>query len=306
MARQTIKTDRLSWINISGNKDADLPFLKETYGLSDDDLAIIQVNNERTRIDHRPGYTLLALRFPVYQKATREITASEVDIVIGDGWLLTIHDNTIPNVNKLFERCAANGDLHDRIKETDENHLLYRLINVLLTYCFPMLDHMTRDIHSIEKEIFRGNEKQITEDVLIVRRNITNFRETIFHHKDILRKYVQLMPSTDQRHPAIPYFYDLIEMTKEIWSLLDRQKETIEALQETNTNLISFKINDVITVLTMFSATLLPVSIILNLLGRSVQVPFMSGGPLDWFIVLTAIIASIGGMLLYFKRKSWI
>lgn len=305
---ETLTTASCAWTNVPDNRKGDFPSLRPDIPFTDEDITILLKDNHRTRINHRDGYTFMILRFPVYNRKTKVIRPAEIDFVIGKDHLVTVHQNDIPELSQMFDRAQRDPNVAAEMTEKGTESLLYHLLSMLLAYCFPMLEHITVDLHTIEQSIFSGNERAVTKDILNIRRNITDFRETVFHHKDIIKKLIQsqeLNERTTEKETML-YYTDLIEMTKEIWSILERQKETVEAFQETNNNLISFKINDVMKVLTMFSAMLLPMSVLFGLFGVNTSIPFLPKRPYDFMVVVS--IGALCGLIMYgyFRKKRWI
>ena len=69
------------------------------------------------------------------------------------------------------------------------------------------------------------------------------------------------------------YFDDIVDGAERIWDLLDNYKEVVEALESTNESVISHRQNDVLRVLTVFSAILLPMTLIASIFGMNVDFP---------------------------------
>ena len=101
------------------------------------------------------------------------------------------------------------------------------------------------------------------------------------------------------------YFDDLVDASERIWDLLDNYKEVVEALEATNESAISHRQNDVLRLLTIFSVTLLPLTVITGLFGMNVAFPGVSSNEAFW-VVLVAMVGVIASMLAFFRYKKWI
>ncbi|MFH1535200.1 MAG: CorA family divalent cation transporter, partial [Patescibacteria group bacterium] len=186
--------------------------------------------------------------------------------------------------------------------------LLYYILEKLLLYIYPMLDHLSLDIDSSEKEIFSGNEKKMVEEILVIRRNITDFRKIMQVHKKTLQKLTSWLQANDNF--AITkndlHYSNLIDHTKEFWDALGGYKEAIEALQETNESLISHRINDIMKTLTVISLTMLPVTVIASIFGMNFKSIPLADSPNGFWILILVNVLVISTIALYFKRKRWI
>ena len=86
---------------------------------------------------------------------------------------------------------------------------------------------------------------------------------------------------------------------------LDEYKEVIDGLNDTNNTLTSFRISQVMRMLTVISVILLPLTLIASVYGMNIDLPLEKDS-----IAFPVIIAVMGfimvGMLLFFRSKRWI
>ena len=172
-----------------------------------------------------------------------------------------------------------------------------------------MVDHLDDDCDNIEKAIFSGREKHMVSEILVIRRNITDFRKIMQVHKNVLKKTIYnfkesplyVMKKTDA------YFESLVDYAKEIWDMLENLKERIEALQQTNESQISFKLSDIMRILTTISVITFPVTLVATIFGMNTihAMPFVDH-PLGFWYVIGVMILMIVGMLTIFKKKGWL
>lgn len=295
---RTINLNGLRWINIVKPTNEEIEFLRKEFKFHPLDLKDCLSPAQRPKIDKYTDYIFLVLLFPIFNRKTREIRPSEVDFFIGPDYLITVHDDVLPPIVDLFELCSMNEEARKK-HLTDVHRLLYTLLNSLLLYCYPMMDHVSIDISNIEKKIFAGLEKDMVKEILIIRRNITNFRKIMQSHKNVLKKLTESRDETVFHiNGLMIYFQQLIEDTKDIWDTLQGFKETIEALQQTNESLISFRINDIIKTLTIISVMALPVNLVVFLFSAGANdTPLIHLAQGFW--ILTGLSAT-AGLILYF------
>ncbi|MFA6197946.1 MAG: magnesium transporter CorA family protein [Patescibacteria group bacterium] len=301
---RTVQHNGLRWINIVKPTDDEVSYLRREFKFHPLDLRDCLSPAQRPKIEKYPDYIFLVLLFPVFNRKTREIFPAEVDFFIGPDYLITVHDDQLVPLVDLFELCNMNDDAVQKNLKDGIQSLLYTVLNSLMQYCYPMMDHLSIDISTIEKKIFAGEEKTMVKEILIIRRNITNFRKVMQTHKNIIKKLVE---SRDERVYRLTglmiYFQQLVEDAKDIWDTLQGFKEAIEALQETNESLISFKINDVIKTLTIISVLALPVNFVVFMFSAgAANTPFIHVA--NGFWILGGLCAVVGlSLFAYVKKK---
>jgi len=254
-------------------------------------------------------YVFAVFLFPVFNRQTREILPAEINIFISRNYLITINRDDLPVFSDFFNLFTFSSDLRNNYSDKSPEKLLYELLNKIFLYCFPMIDHLSADCDRIEKAIFSGHEKHMVSEILIIRRNITDFRKITQVHKNVLKKAI----STFKKSPYFVmkktdiYFESLVDYTKEIWDNLENLKERIEALQQSNESQISYKLSEIMKILTIISVITFPVTLIATIFGMNTveAMPFISQHNGFWYVIsLMTSIAVI--MLAIFKKKGWL
>lgn len=319
---------RLSWTNIINAQKKEIDYLKRKYKFSELDLkdSLAEHYAQRPKFYVRNGYHFLILQFPVYNKKTRIIEAEEIDFFIGKDYIITLHKNALSPLVELYNLCQSDSFYREQYFG-DITSLLYEMLSNLQEYCYPMLDQISLSIKNIENNIFAGRERQMVTEILHVKRNILGYRKIMQSHKNVIQKMhrdkiqsaplkkIKLLmnqPSKGHQDAWVEektkiYFTDLIERTKEIWDNLGEQKEMIEALEDTNSSLVSFKLNDIMRTLTIFSVIILPLSFLSGVFGMNTThaMPFLDDPLGFWMIVLIMLLVCLM-MVLFFKRKKWL
>ena len=101
-------------------------------------------------------------------------------------------------------------------------------------------------------------------------------------------------------------FEDLIDRAKEIWQILESQNEHINALHATNESLISFRLNEIMKMLTIFSVIVFPLTLVAGIFGmNTAHMPLVSGKNGFWVIIGFMSFGTLC-MFLFFKKKKWL
>jgi len=306
---QKIAFPNFSWINITNPTEKEIRQMGEKYQFHPLDLADCLTLSHRSKADTYPKYIFLALLLPVYNRKTREILPAELNVFISKDYLITLGRNDLKVFTDFFDLFRVSSDLRRKYPDHSPEKLLYEMLNKLFLYAFPMIDHLSQDCDNIEKAIFSGKEKKMVSEILIIRRNITDFRKIMQVHKNVLKKLIYglkesslfVMKKTDV------YFESLVDYSKEIWDTLENLKERIEALQQTNESQISFKLSDIMRILTIISVITFPITLLATVFGMNTikAMPFINH-PFGFWYVVGIMLLIIFGMLALFKRKGWL
>jgi magnesium transporter len=90
-----------------------------------------------------------------------------------------------------------------------------------------------------------------------------------------------------------------------MWDRTEDYEEMIEGLAHTFDSLQTNKTNEIMRILTLVSAIILPLTLITSLYGMNVSLPFQDSP--NFFTGLIIIMLSISiGLIFYFKKKTWL
>ena len=302
---EIIEGHGLRWINVEQPTSVDRAWLEEHFEFHPLDYEDVTSRNQRPKIDEYPDYLFIVLHFPVYDKAVGRLNAAELDVFVGPDFLITLPNTALPPVEYAFERCRASDELREQLLSKGSGYLLYRIVDDAFDYCFPMLRKMGNKLERIEQDIFEGlSSQEVVRDISNAKQEIVGFRKVIRPQRSVLRD----LERTKQRYLAEDmdvYFDDIVDASERIWDMLENFKEVVEALEQTNEQVISHKVNDVLRVLTAFSVVILPLTLIASVWGMNVHVPGQDGVTAFW-IIIAVMVVLLGGMLGYFRRRGWL
>ena len=294
----------LTWVHLDAPDAGEAAQLAERFGWHPLDVEDVLSKRQRPKIDEYPEYQFAVLHFPVYDKAIQRLNAAELDFFLGPDFLITLPMVELLPVTRLFARCQEDGELRESLFSKGSGYLLYHVLDDLFDYCFPILDKIGHKLDSIEDEMFEGRAEDVVRDLSNVKQEIISYRKIIKPERSTLRvlegRVQRFLPEDLEL-----YFDDIVDAAERIWDLLDNYKEVVEALEQTNESVISHRQNDVLRVLTIFSVIVLPLTFITGIFGMNVDFPGFGTHEAFWAIV-GAMIATIVGMVAFFRYKRWL
>ncbi len=304
--KKVIKHDKATWINIQRPTRKDLNFLNKRFNIHPVVLDELLHPGLRPKVEHYKNYIFMILYYPVYDKEKRITTPRELNIIATKDTLITSHYKPIGPVKALFRSCHQQKEAKDSYMADGVGYLLYYILSGFWKNCLTKLVQINRRINKIEKEIFRGQEKEMVLEISLVKTDIINFWRIMEPQNEILDSLMKEGPGFfDQT--IVPYFSDLSGTYDQILNGLESYKEVILSLEDTNQSLLSTRINEIIKILTIFSIVLLPLTLISSMWGMNfpVSLPLMYSPGGFWIIVILMLIVS-AVMITYFRKKKWL
>lgn len=295
----------LRWLDIVQPGTEQVALLREQYDFHPLHLEDVLSHLQRPKIDDNPegSYIFLVLHFPVFDKADRLSIPSEVDIFVGRDYVITLHAGKLKPLVRLV-RAAEDEHVRTQLMGRGSGYLLYRIIETLISACFPMLYRIDQHIDVIEMEIFGRNAQKMVEELSFVRRDIIAMRRILKPNITVVRS-LEVRERTFLRVDEEEYFGDLSDGLSKVGDLLEEQKEIVEGLEDTLNNLTSHRINEEMKIFTMISVIFMPMTLIASILGMNVLLPYADH---PWSLPIAIALMALlgGGMFIYFRYKNWV
>jgi magnesium transporter len=294
----------LTWVHLDRPEPETANALAERFGWHELDVEDVLSKRQRPKIDEYAEYLFFVLHFPVYDKAIQRLNAAELDVFLGPDYLVTLPNVELLPVTRLFHRCEEDEQLREELFAKGSGRLLYEVLDDLFDYCFPILDKIGHKLDSVEDDMFERRAEDVVRDLSNVKQEIISYRKIIKPERTTLRLLERRVERFLPEELDL-YFDDIVDGAERIWDLLDNYKEVVEGLESTNESVISHRQNDVLRVLTTFSAILLPLTLIASVFGMNVDFPGFGSATAFWIIV-AAMVAVGGGLLGFFRLKRWL
>jgi len=304
----SIAAGKLSWFYLEKPSASEVESLAQHFHFHPLNIDDVLSRAQRPKIDEYDDHLFIVLHFPVFDKENRITRPSEVDIFVGENYVVTVHCNgDLKPLAKFFRECQINEESKTTYLGRSSGFLLYHILDRLVNYCFPILNKVTDNVDDIEEVIFAKPVPQTVRQISLIRRDLVSFRR-------VIRPQISVIETLEsEEYPFFKeeqeiYFGDIADHVRKIWDGLEDAKEVVEGLAETSNWLTSHRIQEVMQVLTIIMATLAPLTLLSGIYGMNVPLPGgVESGSLLPLGILFSVMALMGGaMFAYLRRRRWI
>ena len=139
---QTIKTKKITWIEIKKPKNEDIDWLKKKFDLHPLVLKELLPPLDYPRIENFGDYLYIVLFYPFFDRKTFQTIPFELDIIVSKSYIVTSHYKDIVPLKAVFDKCNLYEDLRKEYTDEGTGGLLYQIIRGILEACFPKLGHI--------------------------------------------------------------------------------------------------------------------------------------------------------------------
>lgn len=296
------KIDGIRWVDGVGLSENEIIKNLEKYNIHELDLEACLEWNQRSRVDRYDDYTFVVYNFPKYNRRTKVYEINEFNIFFNKDFLITFREYPFSKINKIFENYwekKVEGE-HKDIK-ISTGYILYEITQAMLEKMFNVIKNIKLDIKQIENEVFNTWNTSLVKDIMIKKRNIVVLKH-MFQPQISVLKQLEWTINDIYAWEMEVYFEDLEDKLDQIISDIQILSEQIDSVEDAFKSMIDIKTNFVIKVLTIFSAFMLPLTLITSFYGMNVNnlpLPNVEFA----FVFMFISIFGMTGIYLYFKKK---
>ncbi len=294
-----ITENELTWTDIEKPSQKDLKWLKNNFNIHTIVLDEFIPASQREKVEYFDNYLFLAMHVPVFHRIKKTTKPIELDFLIAENHLITIHNEPIEPLKDLMKKCEEKAELKSKCFGSTSGHLFYWLSEELLNFAERQLVHIGEKIGRVEDKMFKGKERELIKELLIIKRDILDFRITIRPlnriFNSLANRGINFWP--EKSADLKIYFNDLISDYERIWNEIDNYTGTINALEDTHANLLSNKTNTIIRTFTILSFITFPAMLVAAVTQMN---------PADFWTVAITIFFTSAVMWIYFKTKKWL
>lgn len=299
------KNDSVTWVDVLDPTTEDIRVLMDEYGLDPEISHELQLPAYKEKILTYKDYIYLSLHFPALRHTHIDKTDQEIDFIIGKDFIITTRYESIDAIERFTKTFEYDNILKKGQMSGHAGYVFYYMLNELYKSMSDESDSLTDSLEGIDKNIFKGEEKQMVSRISVVSRDLISFHHIIVTHKEVLLPLKEFSSKLFDKNfteniSKIITEYHRIE--RELVNNLDFVRE----LRDTNDSLLSLKQNESIKILNFLIFLSIPLSLIENLFSMNTKNTPISGMAHDWFIIVLIQVVIAFGIYIFSKWKKWI
>jgi magnesium transporter len=297
---------QLLWIDVDGRTTADLGAVAAAVGIADALPARLITEPGRADLTQHPDHihlTLVSTEPPAAPSEGGEHAdpvRRGIDVIAGRNWVVTVHDGPV----RALARIEGATEGETRLGALDAAGFLTEVTDEVLVGYFELVEEMEREIDQLDEAALRRRPNDdVLDRIVALRRRIGEIRRTLAPHR---AAFAALARPEMELHE---------ELGKPWPGLAERLERAIEGVQGLRDLLLgTFDIhmgraaretNDVMKVLTLLSAVLLPSVVLAGVMGMNFKLDFFES-PDHFGLVIGAMVAFSVSILAVAKWRHWL
>jgi magnesium transporter len=230
-----------------------------------------------------------------------EVETSEIDLVVGRRFLVTVHGPECDLRNVGVLKTGAESALR---RGTD--YLLYVIADHVVDRYFPVLDRLADEIDELQDQIFASATEWTLQRLFVLKRELIAIRRATSPAREIFNQLTNRdIAAVHASH--IVYFRDVYDHLIRVTDELDNYRELVSGTLDIYLSTINNNLSRIMKRLTGVTVILAGVGAVAGVFGMSeAGSAFLGGEAAGFWIITIAIVAVATTAAMVLRRIDWI
>lgn len=295
---------KVLWVDIERPDAADLAMLEHGFGFHP--LSIRDVAEQHTlpKFDEYESYVFQIVMVPACS-SDGDVRVLELSIYYLPGTLVTVREEPWQAIDALWDAVVRDP----KTELGNGAQIVYHnVVDRAVKAYEPAIDHVEGELEQLEREVLDVNDEvDSLPRIFRLRRTVRQLLRLVRAQQDGMQRLASGHVNVKSLRKETCYlFRDVHDHLVLYQGTLDDYRETLGGLRDTYIGMASNRLNEVMRMLTVFSALLLPLTFLTGLWGMNFNQLPLASHPWGFWIFMAVCLGVVGGLLWLMVRAGWL
>lgn len=226
----------------------------------------------------------------------------QVSCLCGKNWVISFVESSRDLFAPIRDRILKGKGL---LRTQGSDFLTYELLDLMVDNFFIVLEEMGDSIEFLDEALVRNPGPPLLRQIHLFKRQLLYLHKAVWPVREVIGSFERCdsklcMPQTK------PYLRDVLDHIIQVIDLVETYRDLVSGMLDIYLSSISYKLSEVMKVLTIISTLFIPLTFIAGVYGMNFEympeLKWRYGYYMVWGLMLTMILF----MLRYFRAKKWI
>jgi magnesium transporter len=212
-----------------------------------------------------------------------------LNVLIGEEWAVTWHADSIAFLDEHHERIQDRRE----IGRLTPVLFLVTMLDWHLATFFDAAEDLERQVDELDEVALRGNERNLLEQLVEMRRKISRVRRLLSVHRDMYSEVARPGFLPELEPPESGALAAVSHRLERATEAVANAREMLIGTFDVHMTRTAQRTNDIMRLLTWVSVTLLPAGVLAGVMGMNFQVGFFDNSRLFWVVIASMVAIAI-------------
>ena len=258
--------------------------------------------NQNVKMDPYDDCLFLVLKKIEFNKDDLSIDTEHVSIVLKGNLVLSFQESGT-DIFAGIKTDLQNGK--KSIRKYGPDFLGYEMIDVIVDNYFTVLDYVGDTTDDTEEELIANPSKKTLQQIYFIKRELMYLRKSVFPLRELIGQLTRCQTQMINEN-TIVYLRDVYDHIIQVIDMVETYRELISGMLDIYLSSISYRLNEVMKVLTIISTIFIPLTFIAGVYGMNFdnmpELHWEYGYYAAWALMLVIALS----LLRYFRLKKWL
>ena len=288
------------WVDLSGYAEDELHTLARLLDLDAHAVSRANASWQRPQLHVFKKHFYVTATVARLDAAAYKVHASRLDLFVGNNFLVSAHRPPVPFAARILLRAQQSPEL----VHLDAAYMLYIVLDELLAHYESLNEQVQGDVEKVEERVLTDTSDAFLSDLLRFKRYAFALGQLAEQHREVFSAFLRPDFGWVSGSEVEAYFRDLESRLAHLRDMLLVARDNVNGAFDIYVSHVSHRTNSVIKVLTMVSAVLFSMTVIIGLFSTSIQ-GLSIYKPGDYALMIALMLGVGGAILFVFHRNRW-
>src|SRR5262249_9974061 len=291
------------WVDMEQPTEKDERVLLDVFQFHPLTVEDCRENRHYPKVEEFEDYLYFIVHGVTANTSPERFNTIELDGFLGRNYVITYHHEMFRSINNVKQLLHTTPIACQR----GAAFLLHQILDQIVDFYSPVLDDFDERIDKLEDDIFtlRRPNNEILSEIMYLKRSVLRLRRISSKQMDILHRMSRgefsLIPEEMR-----PFYRDVYDHLVRVVDLAENYRDLISGSLEAYLSVVSNRLNEIMKVLTIFSAVMLPLTFIAGVYGMNFDNMPELHSRYGYYMAWAFMILVSTGMLFLFWKRGWI
>lgn len=288
-----------TWIDLVDPDKEELQKLSKKFNLNNEAVEsyFSKSKNPEIRLFDKHTFTIMV---DIKNKDPETLVIEPIYFFLGRHWLITIHSKDV-NLKEIVDKLF--NVKNEKIKDAQIDALYYNILAEIVSKYEQLLTALELSVSEYQRRSFVKPMPAIFNEIDTLSRQTIILRRHFWR----VRSVVNFLVHREQDKDEIQYIEMVYDEISQLIDFVESFEGAINSIRELYMAKVSLQINDSVKLLTIFTAILLPLTLVAGIYGMNgLDLQNLGSIPNGFFVVITIMIGIGICLLLFFVKKQWL
>lgn len=295
-----IPQKRIRWINVDGQyTDGVLEGLCGAFRIHPLVMHNITNKEQRAKIEVYPNCLYIVAKMIYF--SGEEMVVEHINFLLGANYVITIGEikgDVFDTIRGWIDSEGAH------VRNSGADYLLYLLLDAVVEGYFDVLEVLNERIDALEEQVIAETSQEHLTAIREIKKSLLRLNRYIWPLRDVAslmgKESTPLIAASTE-----PYLRDVYNHIAQAIDSTETSRELLSSLTDLHISNTSYKLNEIMKVLTIISTIFIPLTFIAGVYGMNFHYMPELTWPWGYGIVWLVMLIIAGCMVYYFKKKKW-